>query len=82
MRASLLYRVPIFSEMGAWRVPRLVDFELACRREAEERLRAGGLSALWESAEVPSERCRRARELLGGQEQPAGARFDPSSRAP
>ena len=45
---------------------RLADYEPACQREAEERLRKGGLPALWKLAEEQSEQYRWAAELLVG----------------
>ncbi|MDH6215675.1 hypothetical protein [Streptomyces pseudovenezuelae] len=43
---------------------RLGDFEPARQEEAEERLRTGGPTALWELARAQSERYRRVAELL------------------
>ncbi|WP_406128094.1 hypothetical protein [Streptomyces sp. NBC_00989] len=54
------------SEVRAGSFTRFVDFESACQQAAEERLREGGLPALWKLAEAQSEHCRRAAELLVG----------------
>ncbi|QJT04692.1 hypothetical protein G9272_33965 [Streptomyces asoensis] len=43
---------------------RLVDFELACQKEAAERLRSAGLPALRELAEARAEEYRRVAEAL------------------
>ncbi|MBK3566126.1 hypothetical protein [Streptomyces sp. MBT62] len=45
---------------------RLADYELACQRDAEKRLRKGSLPALWKLAEEQSGQYRRAAELFVG----------------
>lgn len=54
------------SDVRAGSFMRLADFEQACRQAAEERLREGGLPALWKLAGAQSEHYRRAAELLVG----------------
>lgn len=52
------------SEIRIGSFTRLADFERACQAEAEERLRTGGLPALWELTEAQAVPYRRAAELL------------------
>ncbi|WP_329317063.1 MULTISPECIES: hypothetical protein [unclassified Streptomyces] len=44
----------------------LAGFELACQQEAHERLREGGLPALWKLAAIQAGHYRKAAEMLVG----------------